>query len=106
MSKGQRQRLVLARAFTKPKSIMIFDDSFSAIDRSNKKQILDNLMSLEDNFTKIIITHDIDLAPNFDKVIYLNNKTVIVGHHEELMEEENYRKVYKLNQDKLEEEYI
>ncbi len=106
LSKGQRQRLVLARAFTKPKSIMIFDDSFSAIDRSNKKQILDNLMSLEDNFTKIIITHDIDLAPNFDKVIYLNNKTVIVGHHEELMEEENYRKVYKLNQDKLEEEYI
>ena len=63
-------------------------------------------MSLEDNFTKIIITHDIDLASNFDKVIYLNNKTVIVGHHEELMEEENYRKVYKLNQDKLEEEYI
>lgn len=106
LSKGQRQRLVLARAFTKPKSIMIFDDSFSAIDRSNKKQILDNLMSLEDNFTKIIITHDIDLAPNFDKVIYLNNKTVIVGHHEELMEEENYRKVYKLNQNKLEEEYI
>lgn len=106
LSKGQRQRLVLARAFTKPKSVMIFDDSFSAIDRINKKQILDNLMSLEDNFTKIIITHDIGLAPNFDKVVYLNNKTAIVGTHEELIEDKNYRNVYRLNQDKLEEEYI
>lgn len=106
LSKGQRQRLVLVRAFTKPKPIMIFDDSFSAIDRINKKQILKNLMSLEDKFTKIIITHDIGLASNFDKVIYINNKTAIIGKHEELLKNENYNKVYKLNQDKIEEEYI
>lgn len=106
LSKGQRQRLVLVRAFTKPKPIMIFDDSFSAIDRINKKQILDNLMSLEDKFTKIIITHDIGLAAGFDKVIYINNKKTIVGKHEELLENENYNRVYKLNQDKIEEEYV
>lgn len=106
LSKGQRQRLILVRAFTKLKPIMIFDDSFSAIDRINKKQILDNLMSLEDKFTKIIITHDIELAPSFDKIIYINNKNVIVGKHEELLENENYNRVYKLNQDKIEEEYI
>lgn len=106
LSKGQRQRLVLVRAFTKPKPIMIFDDSFSAIDRINKKQILDNLMSLEDKFTKIIITHDIGLAAGFDKVIYINNKKAIVGKHEELLENENYNRVYKLNQDKIEEEYV
>lgn len=106
LSKGQRQRLVLVRAFTKPKPIMIFDDSFSAIDRINKKQILNNLMSLEDKFTKIIITHDIGLAAGFDKVIYINNKKAIVGKHEELLENENYNRVYKLNQDKIEEEYV
>ena len=106
LSKGQRQRLVLVRAFTKPKPIMIFDDSFSAIDRINKRQIFDNLMSLEDKFTKIIITHDIDLASSFDKVIYINDKRVIVGKHEELLKNANYNKVYKLNQDKIEEEYI
>lgn len=93
LSKGQRQRLVLVRAFTKLKPIMIFDDSFSAIDRINKKQILDNLMSLEDKFTKIIITHDIGLAPSFDKVIYINNKKATVGNHEELLENEDYNKV-------------
>lgn len=106
LSKGQRQRLVLVRAFTKPKPIMIFDDSFSAIDRINKRQILDNLMSLEDKFTKIIITHDIELASSFDKVIYINDKRAMVGKHEELLKNANYNKVYKLNQDKIEEEYI
>lgn len=106
LSKGQKQRLVLVRAFTKLKPIMIFDDSFSAIDKINKKKILDNLMSLEDKFTKIIITHDIGLAQSFDKVIYINNKKVIVGKHEELLQNENYIKVYKLNQDKIEEEYV
>ena len=78
LSKGQRQRLVLARAFTKPKKVMIFDDSFSAIDRINKKKILNNLMSIKDEFTKIIITHDIGLAEKFDKVIFINNKSVIM----------------------------
>ncbi len=78
LSKGQRQRLVLVRAFTKPKSIMIFDDSFSAIDKVNKKQILDNLMNMENSFTKIVIAHDIELTRKFDKVIYINNKNVIV----------------------------
>ncbi|MCI8362501.1 MAG: ABC transporter ATP-binding protein [Clostridia bacterium] len=106
LSKGQRQRLVLVRAFTKTKPIMIFDDSFSAIDRINKKQILDNLMNLDDLFTKIIITHDIGLAPNFDKVIYLNNKSATIGTHKQLLENETYRKIYELNQDKIEEEYV
>lgn len=78
LSKGQRQRLVLVRAFTKLKKVMIFDDSFSAIDRINKKKILNNLMSIKDEFTKIIITHDIGLAEKFDKVIFINNKSVIM----------------------------
>lgn len=106
LSKGQRQRLILVRAFTKPRPIMIFDDSFSAIDRMNKKEILHNLMNLKDEFTKIIITHDIELAQNFDKVIFIHDKHVIVGKHEELLNNENYKKIYKLNQDKIGEEYV
>lgn len=105
LSKGQRQRLVLVRAFTKLKPIMIFDDSFSAIDRINKKQILGNLMSLEEKFTQIIITHDIGLASNFDKIVYINDKKVIVGTHKTLLENQNYNKIYQLNQDKIKEEY-
>ena len=106
LSKGQKQRLVLVRAYTKPKPIMIFDDSFSAIDRINKKNILDNLLSLEDNSSKIFITHDIELAPKFEKIIYLNNGQAVSGTHEELLNNKNYRNVYELNLDKVGEEYV
>jgi ABC-type bacteriocin/lantibiotic exporter with double-glycine peptidase domain len=106
LSKGQRQRLVLTRAFTKIKPIMIFDDSFSAIDKINKKQILDNLINTNGEFTKIIITHDIEIAPKFEKVIYISDKKAIIGTHEELLKTEKYNELYKLNQNKIEEEYI
>ena len=105
LSKGQKQRLVLVRAYTKPKPIMIFDDSFSAIDRINKKKILDNLLSLEDGSTKIIITHDIELAPKFDKIIFLNKGKAICGTHKELLEDKNYNEVYSLISNQIGEEY-
>lgn len=106
LSKGQKQRLVLVRAYTKPKPIMIFDDSFSAIDRINKKKILDNLITIEDNSTKIIITHDIELATKFEKVIYIDKGQVICGTNKELLKNENYNKMYNLNLDKVGEEYV
>ena len=106
LSKGQKQRLVLIRAYTKPRPIMIFDDSFSAIDRINKRNILENLLTLEDNSSKIFITHDIELAPKFEKIIYLNNRQAVTGTHDELLNNENYRKIYELNLDKVGEEYV
>ena len=65
---------------------MIFDDSFSAIDRINKKNILDNLMLLEDDSTKIIITHDIELSPKFEKIIYIDDGQAIDIKKAEYME--------------------
>ena len=84
---------------------MIFDDSFSAIDRINKKKILENLMSLKDNSTKIFITHDIELAPKYEKVIYINNGQALCGTHEELLKNEKYSKVFELNLNKIGEDY-
>lgn len=106
LSKGQRQRLVLVRAYTKPKPIMIFDDSFSAIDRINKNIILNNLTGLEDNSSKIFITHNIKLASRFEKIIYINNGQAICGTHEELLKNENYREIYNLDINKIGEEYV
>lgn len=106
LSKGQKQRLVLIRAYTKPKPIMIFDDSFSAIDRINKKNILDKLLSLDDNSSKIFITHNIQLAPNFDKIIYLNNGSIITGTHDELLNNKQYKSIYELDLNKVGDEYV
>ena len=106
LSKGQKQRLVLIRAYTKPKPIMIFDDSFSAIDRINKKEILDKLLQLNDGSSKIFITHDIHLASKFDKVIYLYNGYAISGTHEELLNNKQYKAIYELDLNKVGEEYV
>ena len=106
LSKGQKQRLVLVRAYTKSKPIMIFDDSFSAIDRINKKKILENLLTLEDHSSKMFITHNIELAPKFEKIIYINNGQAICGTHNELLKNENYREIYSLDINKIGEEYV
>ncbi len=106
LSKGQKQRLVLVRAYTKSKPIMIFDDSFSAIDRINKKKILNNLLTLEDNSSKIFITHNIELAPKFEKIIYISDGQAICGTHSELLKNENYREIYSLDINKIGEEYV
>ena len=106
LSKGQKQRLILIRAYTKPRPIMIFDDSFSAIDRINKRNILENLITLEDNSSKIFVTHNIELAPKFEKIIYLDNGQAVSGTHDELLSNKNYRKLYELNLDKVGEEYV
>lgn len=106
LSKGQRQRLVLIRAFTKLKSIMIFDDSFSAIDRINKKTIIDNLMSSNnDNCTKIFITHNVSLAPQFEKILFLNDGKAYFTTHDELLNNKNYKKLYELSLNNIGDDY-
>lgn len=106
LSKGQRQRLVLIRAFTKLKPIMIFDDSFSAIDRINKKIVINNLMSdNNDNSTKIFITHNVSLAPKFKKILFLDNHTSYFTTHDELLNNKNYKKLYELSLDNVGDDY-
>jgi len=106
LSKGQRQRLVLIRAFTKLKPIMIFDDSFSAIDKINKKTIVDNLLSNNSvKNTKIFITHNVGLAPQFEKILFLDNKKAYFTTHKELLNNKNYKKLYDLSLNNIGDDY-
>ncbi len=106
LSKGQNQRLILTRSFVKPKNVMIFDDSFSAIDNKNKKIILKDLLDKQTNCTKIIVSYDIALAPEFDKVIYIDNKNIITSNHETLLRDNsNYKKIYDIAMDKVGDNY-
>ena len=106
LSKGQRQRIVLIRAFTKLKPIMIFDDSFSAIDRINKKTIIDNLMSKNNNnCTKIFITHNVSLAPQFEKILFLDDGKTYFTTHDELLNNINYKKLYELSLNNICDDY-
>lgn len=86
VSGGQKQRISIARALMKDASILILDDSVSAVDTDTEKKILTNLKQTREGKTTILIAHRISTVQNLDKIIYLDNGRVLdVGTHDELL---------------------
>ncbi len=86
VSGGQKQRISIARALMKNASILILDDSVSAVDTDTEKTILHNLRETRLGKTTILIAHRISTVRGMDKIVLLDNgKVVDVGNHDELM---------------------
>lgn len=93
VSGGQRQRLSIARAIIKKPEIIIFDDSFSALDYKTDKNLRKTLKSEIKDSTKIIVAQRIGTIMDADKIIVLDEgKVVGIGKHKELLQN---CKVYK-----------
>ena len=71
LSGGQKQRICIARALIKEPSILIFDDSLSALDTETEENILLNIENEIQNCTSIIITHRESSAKRADKILNL-----------------------------------
>lgn len=85
-SGGQKQRLSIARALIKKPEIIVFDDSFSALDFKTDKALRDNLKSLDYNPTKIIVAQRIGTIMDADLILVLEEgKIVGAGTHEQLI---------------------
>ncbi len=85
VSGGQKQRISIARALMKNASILILDDSVSAVDVKTEKKILENLRNLRRGKTTILTAHRITTVENMDKIIFIDDGAVIaVGPHSEL----------------------
>ena len=85
-SGGQKQRLSIARGLVKNAPIMIFDDSFSALDLKTDKALRSALQKYSKDSTKIIVSQRISSIMNSDKIMVLEEgKIVGFGKHEELM---------------------
>ena len=85
VSGGQKQRISIARALMKNAAILILDDSVSAVDVKTEKAILENLRSIRQGKTTILIAHRITTIEKMDKIIFIDDGTVVaVGTHEEL----------------------
>lgn len=98
LSGGQKQRIALARALAVKPSILILDDTTSAVDMETEKFIQQQLRELDFNCTKIIIAQRISTTKEADKIVILDGGEIVdVGTHEELIERPGYyREVYRL----------
>ncbi len=98
LSGGQKQRISLARAMAIRPSILILDDTTSAVDLETEKHIQDSLNSLDFNCTKIIIAQRISSTKDADKIIILENGEITeMGTHKELLQKKGYYyNVFKL----------
>lgn len=91
LSGGQRQRISLARALLKNPSILILDDTTSALDMETEYGIQENLKDTIK--TKVIIAHRISSVKNADLILVLNHGNLIEwGTHEQLMNMNGYYK--------------
>ncbi len=104
VSGGQKQRISIARALMTNASILILDDSVSAVDTDTEKNILNNLRKARYGKTTIYIAHRISTVRDLDKIILLDNGEVVdIGDHAQLMERcPMYRNMVALQE--LEEE--
>ncbi len=85
VSGGQKQRISIARALMKDASILILDDSVSAVDVKTEKTILENLKALRGGKTTILIAHRVTTIENMDKIIFVDDGKILdVGTHSEL----------------------
>lgn len=86
VSGGQKQRLSIARAIIKNPDILIFDDSFSALDYKTDKIVREKLSETYKDTTKVIVAQRIGTIMNADIIVVLNEgKIVGIGKHEELL---------------------
>jgi ATP-binding cassette subfamily B protein len=93
ISGGQKQRVALARALAVKPSILILDDTTSAVDLETEKHIQESLANLDFECTKIIIAQRISSVRNADNIIVLKDgKISESGKHEELLKNNGYYK--------------
>lgn len=86
LSGGQKQRLAIARAIARNSEILLFDDSFSALDYKTDSLLRHELKTKLNNTTCVIVAQRIGTIKNADRIIVIDNgKIVGMGKHKELL---------------------
>lgn len=86
-SGGQKQRLNIARAIARQPEILIFDDSFSALDYQTDKTIRQQLQAHAQNVTKVIVAQRIGTIIDADQIVVLDKGRMVgIGKHAELLQ--------------------
>ena len=91
LSGGQKQRISLARALLKSPSILILDDTTSAVDMETESYIQTQLNNIKNRCTIFVIAYRISSICNADQILVMDNGRIIEhGPHDELMKQNGY----------------
>ena len=104
LSGGQAARLALARTLCHGKPVLVLDDPFSALDRNTEKQVFRHVKELSKDRIVFLISHRLYLFPEFDQVIWMDQKMGTCSSHERLMAENpQYAELYRAQVSEKEE---
>ena len=108
LSGGQKQRLAISRAFLKNSRILVFDDTFSALDNRTSEKLIENIRYLSNGKTCIIISNKVSDVKYSDKIIVLSNGNIVEkGTHEELINNNGiYSEFYEQQSTKAEPSFL
>ncbi|MBR1653410.1 MAG: ABC transporter ATP-binding protein [Clostridia bacterium] len=108
LSGGQKQRVVISRAFLNKSNIVIFDDTFSALDNKTEEALLNNIRNLTENKTCIIISNRISDIKHCDEIIVLDHGRIVErGIHRDLLaQKDKYYEFYKNQAEKSKVEIL
>lgn len=99
LSGGEKERIILCRSLVEDFSLLVLDDSLSALDLKTEEKIIKNILKEYKDKTIIFITNRIRTVKNFDKIVLISNgKIEKIGTHEELLDNQNYKKLYDIGE--------
>lgn len=100
-SKGQKQKIAIARFFYRDAPLVIFDEPTSAIDSESEYKIFNRIYNFFDNKTVVIISHRFSTVRNADRIIVLDDGEIIEeGSHKELIGKNGkYAQAFRLQAD-------
>ncbi|MFK4807677.1 ABC transporter ATP-binding protein [Microbacterium sp. ZW CA_36] len=95
VSGGQRQRLAIARAIVHQPRVLVFDDSFSALDLTTDARLRQALWRELPDVTKIVVAQRVSTITDADRIIVLDDGGIVgLGTHEQLLEtSQTYREI-------------
>ncbi len=86
LSRGQRQRIAIARAAISNRDFLLFDEPTTGLDLHNQRVVADALLELAADKTTLMVTHDLNLARRADRIVFLKDGQVQAsGTHECLL---------------------